>query len=125
MLFKTYRNGQVRGYLLPSTPTPRSTPLSEKEIASRNLFAIAATVTKRRIEAGDTRRRSLIFKEVYASLKTQLQRDRNGGKCYLNHQIYEKEILFHGHCPPSRSPLALRFSFSEYAGYDLSRDPQN
>jgi len=79
MLFKTYRNGQVRGYLLPSTPTPRSTPLSEKEIASRNLFAIAATVTKHRIEAGDTRRRSLIFKEVYASLKTQLQRDRNGG----------------------------------------------
>ena len=80
MLFKTYRNGQVRGYLLPSSPTPRSTPLSDKEIASRNLFAIAATVTKRRIEAGDKRRRSVIFKEVYASLKTELQRERKGGK---------------------------------------------
>ena len=79
MLFKTYRNGQVRGYLLPSSPTPRSTPLSEKEIVSRNLFAIAATVTKRRVEAGDKRRRSVIFKEVYASFRTQLQRDRNGG----------------------------------------------
>ena len=37
------------------------------------------TVTKRRIEAGDTRRRQLIFKEVYASLKKQLShRERNG-----------------------------------------------
>ena len=80
MLFKTYRNGQVRGYLLPSSPTPRSTPLSQKEIASRNLFAITSTVTKRRVEAGDKRRRSVIFKEVYASLKTGLQRERNGGR---------------------------------------------
>ena len=79
-LFKTYRNGQVRVYLLPSSPTPRSTPLSEKEIASRNLFAIAATVTKRRVEAGDKRRRAVIFKEVYASLKTELQGERKGGK---------------------------------------------
>ena len=37
------------------------------------------TVTKRRIEAGDTRRRQLIFKEVYASLKNQLShRERIG-----------------------------------------------
>ena len=37
------------------------------------------TVTKRRIEAGDTRRRQLIFKEVYASLKNQLlHRERKG-----------------------------------------------
>ena len=64
MFFRTYK---------------RSTPLSAKEIASRHLFAIAATVTKRRIEAGDTRRRQLIFKEVYASLKAQLShRERNG-----------------------------------------------
>ena len=47
---------------------------------ARNLFAIASTVTKRRVEAGDKRRRPVIFKEVYASLKTQLQRVRNGGK---------------------------------------------
>ena len=41
--------------------------------------AIAASVTKRHIEAGDTRRRQLIFKEVYASLKTQLShRERKG-----------------------------------------------
>ena len=78
-LYKTYRNGQVRAYLQPSKPAPRSKPLSAKEIASRHLFAIAATVTKRRIEAGDTRRRQLIFKEVYASLKNQLShRERNG-----------------------------------------------
>ncbi len=37
------------------------------------------TVTKRRIEAGDTRRQQLIFKEVYASLKNQLShRERKG-----------------------------------------------
>ena len=57
----------------------RSTPVSEKEIASRHLFSIASTVTKHRIEAGDKRRRPEIFKEVYAALKTQLYRDRNGG----------------------------------------------
>ena len=33
---------------------------------------------KRRIEAGDRRRRTVIFKEVYASLKAQLQRERTG-----------------------------------------------
>ena len=36
------------------------------------------TGTKHRIEAGDRRRRPEIFKEVYAALKTQLHRDRNG-----------------------------------------------
>ena len=52
----------------------RTTPLSQKEVAARHLFSIAATVTKMRIEAGDTRRRSQIFKEVYASLKNTLLR---------------------------------------------------
>ena len=37
------------------------------------------TVTKRRIEAGDTRRRQLIFKEVYASLKKQLSHSERKG----------------------------------------------
>ena len=78
-LYKTFRNGQVRAYLTPPNPTPRSTPLSDKEIAARQLFSIASTVTKRRIEAGDRRRRPEIFKEVYAALKMQLYRDRNGG----------------------------------------------
>ena len=46
----------------------RTTPLSDKEITSRQLFAKAA---KRRMEAGDTRRRGIIFKEVYAQMKAE------------------------------------------------------
>jgi len=62
----------------------RSTPLSAKEVATRHLFAIASTVTKRRIEAGDRRRRTVIFKEVYASLKAQLHREQTESKPYAD-----------------------------------------
>ena len=82
-LWETYspelRNLLYETIRTPPNPTPRSTPLSDKEIAARQLFSIASTVTKHRIEAGDRRRRPEIFKEVYAALKTQLYRDRNGG----------------------------------------------
>ena len=49
----------------------RTTPLSDKEITSRQLFAKAASEVKRRMEAGDTRRRGIIFKEVYVQMKAE------------------------------------------------------
>ena len=89
MIYKTYKNGTTKAYLYHKAE--RSTPLSEKEIAARILFSTAASETKRRIAAGDTRRRSIIFKEVYAALKqnpnggiSKAERRRNGGKCDSN-----------------------------------------
>ena len=47
----------------------RRTPVSEKELAARQRFANVSAEVKRRMEAGDTRRRGIIFKEVYAERK--------------------------------------------------------
>ena len=50
----------------------RSTPISKNEAVNRCLFKEAAMETKRRRAAGDRRSYRMIFKEVYAMLKTNL-----------------------------------------------------
>lgn len=45
MVFKTYKNGQVRVYKATEKPVARSTKPSERELANRRRFAIVAHVT--------------------------------------------------------------------------------
>lgn len=81
MIFKTRKKADgstdVRMYKNPYRDARgrkinvRSTPLSDKEIASRQLFMRANAEVNRRKEAGDKRNRREIFKEVYAQLKIQ------------------------------------------------------
>ena len=63
-LFKTYRNGQVRAYIMPSGRYQRLSPLSPDEIRNRQLFAFITAEVRRRINAGDTRPRKIIWAEV-------------------------------------------------------------
>lgn len=65
-LFKTYRNGQVRAYLVRPDQFRRTTPLSEAEIRGRQLFSITASEVARRRKAGDTRPKKVIWAEVWS-----------------------------------------------------------
>lgn len=69
-LFKTYRNGQVRAYVTPKGGYTRSTPLSKAELLQRKKFSVIASEVARRIKAGDTRPRKVIWTEV----KTETER---------------------------------------------------
>ena len=81
MIFKTRRKADgstdVRLYQNPYRDlrgrkiNARTTPVSEKELASRQLFAQAVRIARQRAEQGDRRRRGEIIKEVYAELKAQ------------------------------------------------------
>ena len=60
-------NGKQRLYIREEPDfRPSQTP---QAVAARNLFSEASAEAKRRAEAGDTRPRRVIFKEVYAQLK--------------------------------------------------------
>ena len=72
-LFKTYRNGQVRAYLTPQGGYKRSTPPSKTELLQRKIFSIVASEVARKIKAGDTRPRHIIWAEV----KKEAERMRN------------------------------------------------
>lgn len=63
-LFKTYRNDQVRAYLTPQGGYPRSTPVTKAELIHRKKFSVIASEVARRIKAGDTRPKSVIWAEV-------------------------------------------------------------
>ena len=57
----------------------RSVHVSKNEAINRSLFKEAANETKRRRAAGDKRRYQVIFKEVFAMLKTNLASGANKG----------------------------------------------
>lgn len=63
-LYKTYRNGQVRAYMIRPDQFKRSTPLSEAEQKQRMLFAVIASEVARRRKAGDMRPKKIIWAEV-------------------------------------------------------------
>ena len=63
-LFKTYRDGQVRAYMIRPGQYKRTTPPSEAEQRGRQLFAIIASEVARRRKAGDTRPKKIIWAEV-------------------------------------------------------------
>ena len=63
-LFKTYRNGQVRAYMTPKGGYTRSTPVSTAELLQRKKFSFIASEVARRMKAGDSRPRKVIWDEV-------------------------------------------------------------
>ena len=65
-LFKTYRNGQVRAYLIRPDQFRRTTPPSPAELQHRELFAMISSEVARRRKAGDTRPKKIIWAEVRA-----------------------------------------------------------
>ena len=81
MIFKTRRKADgstdVRLYQNPYRDwrgrkiDVRTTPVSEKELASRQLFAQASRMAGERAKQGDQRPRGEIIKEVYAELKAK------------------------------------------------------
>lgn len=77
-LFKTYRNGHVRAYLTPKGGYPRTKPVTKAELLQRKIFSVIASEVARRIKAGDTRPRKVIWAEV----KTDTERMRNLCNCY-------------------------------------------
>ena len=60
---------ETRAYICPKTE--RTTPPSAKELAHRALFSAICTEVHRRIKAGDTRPRKLIWAEVKTELMKQ------------------------------------------------------
>ena len=73
LVCRRYASG-TRIYLVTPDSYKRKTPPSDKELRSRSLFAKANAETTRCQQAGDRRRRQVIFHEVY-------QRIKNEGKC--------------------------------------------
>lgn len=63
-LFKTYRNGQVRAYMIRPDQYKRTAPPTEAEQRERKRFAVIASEVARRKKAGDTRPRKVIWAEV-------------------------------------------------------------
>lgn len=63
-LFKTYRNGQVRAYMAPKDGYKRSTPASKAELLHRQKFSFIASEVARRMKAGDSRPRKVIWEDV-------------------------------------------------------------
>ena len=58
------RNGKQRIYIREDKP--RRTPITEGEIAARSSFALMASEVSRRMAAGDSRSRKLIWADVKA-----------------------------------------------------------
>ena len=73
-VYKTYRNGQVRAYLMPPGGYQRSTPVTKAEMKARLQFAIMASEVARRRKAGDTRPKKVIWEEVKTEVKTEAER---------------------------------------------------
>ena len=73
-LFKTYRDGQVRAYLLPPQGYQRSTRVTKAEILARSRFAYMASEVARRVKAGDPRPRKLIWQELKTELASESER---------------------------------------------------
>ena len=61
------RNGKQRIYIREDKP--RRTPITEGEIAARSSFALMASEVSRRMAAGDSRSRKLIWADVKAEFK--------------------------------------------------------
>ena len=66
IMYKTYRNGQIRAYFIRPNQYRRGTPVSEKELRYRQLFAGISSEVARRIKEGDTRPKKIIWAEVSA-----------------------------------------------------------
>ena len=68
--FRTFKKpdgtSEVRLYSIPKQK--RKKPLSDAEIQARSRFAKTNAEVTKRVKNGDTRRRQIIFKEVYAEL---------------------------------------------------------
>ena len=63
------RNGKQRIYIREDKP--RRTPITEGEIAARSSFALMASEVSRRMAAGDSRSRKLIWADVKAEFKKE------------------------------------------------------
>jgi len=62
IIFKTYKNGQVRMY--PAAPSQRRTPVSKAETANRSLFMLIAREVNRLKAVGDPRSRKVLWNVV-------------------------------------------------------------